>query len=247
VGGARIVIAAGRYPADEARRAVRRDLPVVVVPPGVDAARFRPLDASDRAAARIEFGLPADRPVVVSVSRLVPRKGFDVLIRAADELHAKGVDAVVAVAGAGRDRRRLERIASRGAADVRFLGRVPDDALPRLYGCADVFVMCCRSRWGGLEQEGFGIVFVEAAATGVPQIAGASGGAAEAVADGVTGFVVPRPRDPSALVGVLNDILSDPSHTAALGAASRDRVMRQFTYDALAARLGAALDALASS
>jgi phosphatidylinositol alpha-1,6-mannosyltransferase len=247
VGRAEIVVAAGGYPADEARRAARRDLPVVSVPPGVDAARFRALERSARAAARIEFGLPADRPLVVSVSRLVPRKGFDTLIRAADALHANGVRAVVVIAGAGRDRRRLERIASRGQADVRFLGRVADEALPRLYGCADVFVMCCRSRWGGLEQEGFGIVFVEAAATAVPQIAGASGGAAEAVEDGVTGYVVTHPGDPHALASALARLLADPSRGAVMGAASRERVLRQFTYDALAARLGAALDALASS
>ena len=76
---------------------------------------------------------------------------------------------------------------------MRFLGRVPNDDLPALYGCADVYTMLCRNRWGGLEQEGFGIVFLEAAACGVPQVAGDSGGAAEAVADGETGIVVRRP------------------------------------------------------
>ena len=73
---------------------------------------------------------------------------------------------------------------------MRLLGRVPSPDLPGLYACADVFALCCRSRWGGLEQEGFGIVFLEAAAAGVPSVAGDSGGAAEAVVDGETGVVV---------------------------------------------------------
>ena len=84
-----------------------------------------------------------------------------------------------------------------------MLGRVPDDDLAELYGCADVFAMLCRNRWGGLEQEGFGIVFLEAAACGVPQVAGDSGGAAEAVADGETGLVVGRPSDVSAVTAAL--------------------------------------------
>ena len=100
---------------------------------------------------------------------------------------------MLAIAGGGRDEQRLKRLAADLAAPVRFLGRVPNDDLPRLYGCADVFTMLCRNRWGGLEQEGFGIVFVEAAACGVPQVAGDSGGAADAVADGETGLVVGGP------------------------------------------------------
>src|SRR6185295_19116984 len=100
-----------------------------------------------------------------------------------------------AIGGAGRDRKRLERHA-RGR--VEFLGRVPDADLAALYASADVFAMCCRERWGGLEAEGFGIVFLEAAACGVPAVAGRSGGSHEAVADGETGFVV-NPRDVAAV------------------------------------------------
>ena len=132
----------------------------------------------------------------MSISRLVPRKGFDVAIRAVAQLRARRPDLVLAIAGGGRDERRLRRLAAELDAPVRFLGRVPNDDLPALYGCADVFTMACRTRWGGLEQEGFGIVFVEAAACGVPQVAGESGGAAEAVEDGVTGLVVAPPEDP---------------------------------------------------
>ena len=81
---------------------------------------------------------------------------------------------------------------------MRLLGRVPSPDLPGLYACADVFALCCRSRWGGLEQEGFGIVFLEAAAAGIPSVAGDSGGSAEAVIDGETGFVVRDPSDATA-------------------------------------------------
>ena len=92
---------------------------------------------------------------------------------------------------------------------MHFLGRVADADLPALYGCADVFTMLCRNRWAGLEQEGFGIVFVEAAAAGVPQVAGDSGGGAEAVADGETGVVVRHPDDPLAVAAALAPLLDD--------------------------------------
>src|SRR6202007_522830 len=105
-------------------------------------------------------------------------------------------------------------------APVRFLGKVDDADLPSLYGCADVFAMLCRNRWGGLEQEGFGIVFLEAAAAGVPQVAGHSGGAHEAVVDGETGFVVDdEPRAEHALAR----LLQDEALRARLGAAGRAR------------------------
>jgi phosphatidylinositol alpha-1,6-mannosyltransferase len=130
---------------------------------------------------------------------------------------------------------------------VHFLGRVPDADLPALYGCADVFAMCCRDRWSGLEQEGFGIVFVEAAAAGVPQVAGDSGGAAEAVTDGGTGIVVRHPQDPDAVAIALARLIDDPALRGRLGAAARERAVNEFSYDLLAARLGVALRTLASS
>ncbi|HEY8094114.1 MAG TPA: glycosyltransferase family 4 protein [Acidimicrobiales bacterium] len=241
---ARRVITAGGYPAAEGERAAERALDVVVVPPGVDVERFHPLDAGPRAAARARFGISPDVPLVVSVSRLVPRKGFDTLIRAAGRLRAAVPDLVVAIAGSGRDEARLRRLATEVGASVTFLGRVPDEDLPSLYACADVFAMLCRSRWGGLEQEGFGIVFLEAAACGVPQVAGASGGAAEAVRDGETGLVIDPPEDVEAVAAALASLLSDDALRARLGAASRRRAEDEFTYDALATRLGEALGAL---
>ena len=241
----RLVIAAGGYPAAEARRAAGADVPTVVVPPGVDVDRFRPFDGGERSKARRHFGLPEDNPVVVGVSRLVPRKGFDVLIAAADRLARSGRRFRVVIAGAGRHADRLARQASEGRAPVQLLGRVADDDLPALYGCGDVFAMCCRSRWGGLEQEGFGIVFMEAAAAGVPQVAGDSGGAAEAVEHGETGLVVRHPEDPDAVAIALARLLDDEALRRRMGEAARRRAVSEFTYDNLAGRLGSALDLLA--
>ena len=237
--GAVHVVAAGGYPAREAERAAGRSLPVTIVPPGVDTDRFRPLSSEERTAARQRFGFPDDATVIVGVSRLVPRKGFDALVDASAELAPCHPGLVVAIAGAGRDRRRLERRVSRRGAPVRLLGRVPDDALPQLYGCADLTAMLCRNRWMGLEQEGFGIVFLESAAAGVPQVAGDSGGAAEAVADGVTGAVVRDPTDPGDVAGAIEHVLAD---RLAQGMAARERAVAHFRYDDLASRLASALE-----
>ncbi len=229
------VVAAGSYPARAAIDAAGRPLAGVVIPPGVDGARFHPADADQRAATRRRFGLDPGRSLVLGVSRLVPRKGFDVVIDAMSGLDGTGLDAVqLAIAGAGRDRARLERRA-RGRAQ--FLGRVADVDLPALYACADVFAMCCRDRWGGREAEGFGIVFLEAAACGVPAVAGRSGGSHEAVADGETGYVV-APHDVDAVRGAIGRLIADAELRAHMGAAARRRAEEEFTNDLLAARLG---------
>ena len=236
------VVAAGGYPADEARRvAGARMPPTTVVPPGVDTDRFRPLTADQRTTGRALLGIGVDDELVVSVSRLVPRKGMDVLIEAAAALAPERPRLVVAIAGAGRDRPRLDRLVARTNAPVRFLGRVPDDQLPSLLGAADVFAMLCRNRWGGLEQEGFGIVFLEAAACGVPQVAGDSGGAAEAVRDGDTGIVVRDPHDVTQVRHALGRLLDDADLRVRIGVAARTRAEDEFDYEVLARRLEEAL------
>lgn len=166
---------------------------------------------------------------------------MDVLIRAAALLAPTRGDLTVAIGGDGRDRGRLERLIRTTGAPVQMLGRVAHSDLPDLYGCGDVFAMLCRNRWGGLEQEGFGIVFVEAAAAGVPQVAGDSGGAAEAVIDGETGLVVRRPDDPTAVAAAISRLLDDPVGLAGMSAAGRVRAVDAFSYDVLATRLGVAL------
>ena len=240
--GASLVICAGNYPAAEAERAAGCTLPTLVVPPGVDTGRFRPLDEAERASVRRELGLPVEAPLVVSVSRLVPRKGMDTLIRSAARLGRTEPDLVVAIAGSGRDRRRLEGVVASTGAPVRLLGRVPEELLPGLYGAGDVFAMLCRSRWGGLEQEGFGIVFLEAAAAGVPQVAGECGGAAEAVAHEKTGLVMGRPDAVEQVAHTLGDLLGDGERRAEMGREARRRAEAEFSYDALARRLRAGID-----
>jgi phosphatidylinositol alpha-1,6-mannosyltransferase len=230
--GAAGIVAAGEYAAEVAARVARRPLPTLVVPPGVDPERFRPLDTDERRAARARFGLPDDVPLVLGVSRLVPRKGFDVLLDA-----VAGLDDVhVAIAGSGRDHDRLVRRARPLGNRATFLGTVADQDLPLLFGCADVFAMLCRDRWFGLEAEGYGIVFLEAAACAVPAVAGFSGGAAEAVLDGETGYVV-EPRDVSNVRSALARLLADAELRARLGTAARRRVEDELSYDALARRL----------
>ncbi len=236
-----LVVTAGDYSTREAERAAGTKLPVAVIPPGVDCERFTPLPAGERAATRAQYGLSADDLVVLTLSRLVPRKGMDKLIDAAALLQHDYPDLTVLVAGSGRDRSRLERRAAQRDAPVRFVGRVDDANVPALYGMADVFSMLCRVRWGGLEQEGFGIVFLEAAACAVPQLAGRSGGAAEAVVHGTTGYVVDDPTDVSQVVAHLHTLLADAQLRRRLGDASRARAVSDFSYDLLAERFQAAL------
>jgi phosphatidylinositol alpha-1,6-mannosyltransferase len=233
--GAAGVVAAGEYPADACNRAAGCAVPHVVIPPGVDPQRFHPIDASARKDVRARYRIDPDRPLVLGLSRLVPRKGFDVLIRA-----LAGLDDSVqlAIAGSGRDESRLMDLAVSHQVHprVRFLGRVPDAELAPLYASADVFSMLCRDRWGGLEAEGFGIVFVEASACGVPSVAGRSGGSHEAVVDGETGFVV-EPRDVDAVRDALARLLGDDALRARMGAAARERAVHDLSSDVLVSRL----------
>jgi phosphatidylinositol alpha-1,6-mannosyltransferase len=124
---------------------------------------------------------------------------------------------------------------------VDFLDFVADEDLPGILGAADVFAMLCRNRWAGLEQEGFGIVFLEAAACGVAQLAGRSGGSADAVEHGVTGHIVEEPRSVSAVAQALKGLLENPE-LAEMGRASRLRAEASFSYDHLSSTLGRSLN-----
>jgi phosphatidyl-myo-inositol dimannoside synthase len=269
---ASLVIAAGNYPEAEAKRALGQPLgqeepaaaagaaphfpPSVQIPPGVDSERFKPLPQIERAAARVRLRLPASGPLVSSVSRLVPRKGMDTLIHAASLVSSRFPGLSVAIAGSGRDRRRLERLASHANVRVDFLGRLSAADLPDFYACSDVFALCCRSRWWGLEQEGFGIVLVEAAACGAPCVTIDTGGAGEAVHDGETGLVVraatddAEPRDGTSqkevrvtdVAEALATILGHPDLARHMGEAGRRRAEEELSYDILAAKLGDAMD-----
>ena len=257
VGGADLVISASQWasdmvsPAKAAPKTLKPDTdhfrlstskaasrtPFHYIPPGVDTARFHPHSEAQKSAARRRFGLGEDALVLLSVSRLVPRKGMDNLIKAAAGLQRDHPNLELVIAGGGRDLSRLQAVAKRAGASVKFLGRVADEDLPSLYGSADIFAMLCRERWGGLEQEGFGVVFLEAAASGIPQIAGDSGGAAEAVAHGETGFVVPAHRQNAYMTDALRDLAESPALRQQMGASARLRAEREFSYDLLAERL----------
>ncbi len=244
---ASFVLAAGAYPEAEARRAAGARLPpVAVIPPGVDVGRFSPLGEDSRRQVRERFGLPADCLLLLSLHRLVPRKGVDVLIKAVARLRPSHPELVLAVGGSGRDEARLRKIAAAAGLEVFFLGAVSEEEKPALYGAADVYSMCCRNRWGGLEQEGFGIVFLEAAACGVPQLAGRSGGAADAVVDGETGLVVSRPADVGEVTEALEALVTDAGLRLRLGKAARQRAEAEFSYDKVALKLERALEGFAA-
>jgi phosphatidylinositol alpha-1,6-mannosyltransferase len=239
---ASVAICAGGYPEAEARRNAAEYLPPVLqIPPGVDTSRFRPLEAYRRPEVRRSLGLADDSLLVSSYSRLVPRKGMDTLIRASAQLASDFPTLQVAIGGAGRDLTRLEKLVKATKAPVTFLGRVPDQQLSDWLGASDLLVMDCRSRWMGLEQEGFGMVFVEAAATGLAQIAGRSGGSHEAVLDGVTGTVVNNSRSAKSLAEAMRALLDDVDLRHRYASQSRAIALEEFDWTTLADRLGRGL------
>jgi phosphatidylinositol alpha-1,6-mannosyltransferase len=204
--------------------------------PGVDTATFHP--GAGGGAIRERLGL-ADRPIVVCVSRMVTRKGQDTLIRAWPQVRAAGGGLpVLLLVGGGPAAGRLQRLARQlGVAEaVIFAGEVPQQELPAYYDAANIFAMPCRTRMGGLDVEGFGAVYLEAAATGLPVIAGNSGGAPDAVRDGETGYVVPG-GDVTALTHRLNQLLSDPEVAKAMGAKGRDWMEREWRWESAAERV----------
>ena len=210
---------------------VPKGIPVSLCPPGVDVERFSP-DVPG-SAVRDHFGF-GERPLIVCVSRLVPRKGQDVLIRAMPLIRRDHPDAVLLLVGEGSYRRRLEALSTHApTGSVVFAGGVPADELPAYHAAADVFAMPCRSRLAGLEVEGFGIVFMEAAATGKAVVAGDSGGAAEAVIDGETGVVVDG-SDHEVVAGAISDLLSDPDRAERMGQAGRVRAVGGYAWSEIA-------------
>lgn len=208
---------------------------MVQLPPGVDEKTFHPGSGGDVVRARL--GL-TDRPVVVCVSRLVPRKGQDTLILAMPRILAREPEAVLLVVGGGPYEKELRKLAAetRVADSVRFTGAVPWEELPAHYGAGDVFAMPCRTRRGGLDVEGLGIVYLEASATGLPVVAGDSGGAPDAVLDGETGWVV-RGGSPEAAADRIVTLLGDAELRARMGERGREWVEEKWRWDLLAERL----------
>ena len=211
------------------------------LPPGIDADRFRP-DPGARAAVRRRYAL-GDAPVVTCVSRLVARKGQDVLIRALPGIRARVPGARLLLVGGGPDAGRLRGLAvAHGvAAAVVFAGAVDEADLAAHHAAGDVFALPCRTRGWGLDVEGLGIALLEASASGLPVVAGRSGGAPETVQEGRTGHVVDGRALP-ALVEALGGLLADPARATAMGAAGRAWMRAEWGWSARAARLSALLD-----
>jgi phosphatidylinositol alpha-1,6-mannosyltransferase len=216
------------------RTAVPRRVPVSVLHPGADVERFRPdLPTAD---IRERHGL-GDRPLIVCVSRLVPRKGQDVLIGAMRAVQRRVPEAALLIVGSGPYEAKLRTLAERAPTrSVSFAGEVTEEDLPRYYAVGEVFAMPCRTRLAGLEVEGWGNVFIEAAACERPVVVGDSGGSREALVHGETGLLV----DGSEVEGVadaLATLLEDPAYARRLGKTGRARVEREHTWPLVAERL----------
>jgi phosphatidyl-myo-inositol dimannoside synthase len=207
--------------------------------PGVDTDAYHPdVDGSE---VRRRHGL-VDRPVVVCVSRLVPRKGQDALIRAFPAIRQRVPGAALLIVSGGPYRSTLERLARESGAgrDIVFTGGVLWADLPAHYAAGDVFAMPCRTRRSGLDVEGLGIVYLEASATGLPVVAGDSGGAPDAVREGETGYAVGG-RDIGAIADRVATLLADPDLAHRLGTAGRKWVEAEWRWQTQADRMRALL------
>jgi len=204
--------------------------------PGVDIEEFHP-SAERRELVRQRLGLSATRPVVVCVSRLVPRKGQDTLIKAWPMVRHAVPDAALLLVGDGPYADTLRKMA-RQDGSILFTGPVPQDELAAYFSAGDVFAMPCRTRRGGLDVEGLGIVYLEASACGLPVIGGDSGGAPDAILEGESGFVT---NGQLSLTHRLIELLTEPAKARSMGEKGRAWTERDWTWDAAAARLRALL------
>lgn len=206
---------------------------MVKIAPGIDTDHFSPQDASE---LRRELGL-TNKKVIVSVGRLVHRKGQDVLIEAMPNIIQEVPEAHILMIGEGPYRSYLEtRVKTLGLQErVTFIGRIQYAELPRYICAGEVFVMPSRSRLAGLEVEGLGIVYLEASACGLPVIAGNSGGAPDAVLVGETGLVVEGTKTESVASAVV-ELLLDPKRSQAMGLAGREWIIKEWRWDIWSAR-----------
>jgi phosphatidylinositol alpha-1,6-mannosyltransferase len=222
----------GEYTRRRIASALSRDAAgrMVQLTPGVDASVFHP-DPAGGERVRRAHGLDG-RPVVVCVSRLMPRKGQDVLIASWPQVVTQVPDAALLIVGGGPYRRHLERQLTEGGLQscVVLTGSVPADDLAAHYAAGDVFAMPARTRRRGLDVEGLGIVYLEASATGLPVVAGTSGGAPDAVLMGRTGLVVDG-RDERAVASSVVRLLRDDELRSTMGAAGREWVTQRWSWE----------------
>jgi len=240
---ARVPVMCSAFIARTVRTAVPARVPVSVLYPGADVEAFHPDLPTDDLRAR--YGVEDD-PLVVCVSRLVARKGQDVLIEGMEDVRRRVPDATLLIVGGGPYEDHLRDLAGEAPeGSVIFAGQVSEADLPRHYAMGDVFAMPCRTRLGGLEVEGWGNVFIEAAACGRPVVVGDSGGAREALVDGETGILVDG-ADVASVADAVASLLGDPVRAQRMGEAGRARVERSHTWPAIAERLVIWLQAAAN-
>ncbi len=201
---------------------------MVRIAPGIDILHFTPDPAPS--TLRHELGL-SDKSVIVSVGRLVPRKGQDHLIEALPIIRKAIPNVHLLLVGEGSYRKSLEKLAQKhGVTElVTFVGRVPYAQLPDYFRCGDIFAMPSRSRFAGLEVEGLGIVYLEASGCGLPVIAGSSGGAPDAVVDGVTGIIVDGGNIHEIAAAIVR-VLTDPKKMKAMGRAGNEWVTTGWSW-----------------
>jgi phosphatidylinositol alpha-1,6-mannosyltransferase len=230
----RVPVMCSEFIARTVRTAVPRSVPVSILYPGADLRAFRPDLPTADLRERLGVG---DRPLVVCVSRLVARKGQDVLIQGMPRVRRQVPEATLVIVGGGPYEDRLRALASGApAGSVVFAGQVSEEDLPRYYAMGDVFAMPCRTRLGGMEVEGWGNVFIEASACARPIVVGDSGGARETVVDGETGLLVDG-SDVEQVADAVAGLLAEPERARRIGAAGRERVERAHAWPAIASRL----------
>jgi len=202
---------------------------LVKIAPGIDTDHFAPDSTSEQ--LRSDLGL-ADKKVIVSVGRLVHRKGQDILIQSLPAILEKHPTAHILMVGEGPYRKDLTKMVEKLKLSdaVTFIGRIQYKDLPRYICAGDIFAMPSRSRLAGLEVEGLGIVYLEASACALPVIAGRSGGAPDAIDEGVTGFSVDG-TSPSEVSKAVIKLFDDPVKAKAMGAAGRSWIIENWRWE----------------
>jgi phosphatidylinositol alpha-1,6-mannosyltransferase len=200
---------------------------VTIIPPGTDPTIFYPAP-----------GRVSQTPVLLTAARLITRKGIDLVIQILPTLIREFPSLVYLIAGEGPDRSRLESIAHKYqvSESIRFIGQIPYNKMPEIYRSADIFVMPSREEPEHASIEGFGIVYLEASASGLPVVAGRSGGTTDAVRDGETGFLVP-PDDRQALLTTLQRLLRQPDLRRRMGLAGRRFIEKEMNWDRAAEQM----------
>ncbi len=244
LGKARRVLATSRYTAGIVEKAGADPRRIEILSPGCDTNFFHPKAANEELRRKF-LGQRENVRVILTVGNLVSRKGQDMVIRALPQLLKSVPDLVYLIAGGGSYRGELEKLATElGVLDrLVFAGRVPDEDLPDLYALCDVFVMVSRARLEANDVEGFGMVLLEANACGKPVVGGRSGGVPDALADGITGLLV-DPLNPTEIAEAIERLLTDRDLAMRLGEQGRRRVLNDFQWSGVGARVKSVLEAV---